>query len=290
MSRILEALRRAEQEHNGASGPAAAEADVVLPNLLRALQTKAPAACRFAPLAYRSNPEHLLVSDGRERAAQAENFRLLRFRLEAWRGREARKAVLVCSAIPREGKTLVAVNLARTFALTGARVLLVDADLRKGGIHDVLGFEPLPGLAEVLLRTSSWRDACREIETLGFSYLPAGRLPGNPAELLRSPLLRQVLQEAAGIFDWIILDSPPLIPFADGRYLAAAADGAVLVARDGHTPAAEMRKALRALESFPLVGIVINGSDTKDASSYYAGYAAFPGPPERLSRREVAGA
>lgn len=290
MSRILDALHRASEEQGG-SAAANGAGEAALPELLRALRPQSPGASatvRFAPLRYRANPEHLLVTDGAERTAQAESFRMLRFRLEVWRGREPRKSVLVASSIPREGKTMVAVNLARTLGLTGARVLLIDADLRKGGIHELLDFPPQAGLADVLRGGPAWTEACREIPALSFFYLPAGRLPGNPAELLRGPRLRQVLQETEGAFDWVILDSPPLVPFADARYLATLAHGALLVARARYTPIPELRKSLRALESFPLVGLVMNDGDVATASRYYTPYAAALAlPPDH---QEAAGA
>lgn len=286
MSRILEALRRAEQEHGAPAAPPTAEDDLAsLPELLRALQPKAVAPNRFPASHYRPSLEHLLATDGHDRTAQAESFRVLRFRLEAWRGREPRKIVLIASSIPKDGKTVVAVNLARTLALTGARVLLIDADLRKGGIHDLLEFKPDQGLAEVLQGNESWQGVCREVAPLGFCYLAAGRLPANPAELLRSQRLRQTLQEAATIFDWIVVDSPPLVPFADARYLAALAHGVVLVARDGWTPLPELTKSLQALASYPLVGLVMNDSDEEPSSGYYARYPLMAAAPMEESAR-----
>lgn len=265
MSRIYEMLRRLEE--SGGQGQAA---------LLPGWPGEEPkgAAAAFPRHDCAPDAERLIVTEQR-RFAAAEAFRRLRYRLEQARARQALTTVLVTSAAPREGKTLVALNLAITLALAFTPVLLVDGDMRQPGVPGALGLPPATGLAEALEGRGRWREGVRQVEPYGLHYLPAGVPVTNPGELLASAALRQLLREAAEAFAWVIVDSPPMAAFADGLQLAAAADGVLLVGREGVTPEPELRRTVEALHGFPLLGLVLNGS-TVNREGYYRGYALPP--------------
>jgi len=273
MSRILEALRRAEAEREMDNGGERREQEPALEVILGAAQRKPRAELSFAPLEYHYNREHLRAGslDPNTHAA-AERFRQLRYRLEAWRARQPNGVLLVTSAIPGEGKTLVATNLAESLALASARVLLIDADMRRPGVAESLSLEPLPGLTEVLKGELRWQDACRHLNPLGYDYLPAGTATEKAAELLHANALQQLLGEVSEEFDWVIIDSAPLAPFADSLYLAAASRGVLLVARERFTPTDVLEKVLASLREFPLIGMVLNAVSERERDGYYYYY------------------
>ncbi|MGH9533429.1 MAG: CpsD/CapB family tyrosine-protein kinase [Terriglobales bacterium] len=263
MSRIFELLRRLEEGGSTAH-------EMLLPGWPGEQPGRTAIAFRDQDCA--PDSERLIVTEQNHLAA-AEAFRRLRYQLEQSRARQALTTVLVTSAVPREGKTLVALNLALTLALAVTPVLLVDGDLRQPGVPAALGLPPAEGLAEALERRGQWRDAVRRVRPYGVYYLPAGVPTTSPGELLASAALRALLQEAARGFAWVIVDSPPLAAFADSLQLASAADGVLLVGREGVTPEPALRHAIQALQRFPLLGLVLNGSMT-DATEYYHGYTA----------------
>ncbi len=217
-------------------------------------------------------PEGRLVGCSENHNLGAEKFRLLRYRLNQLRQRRSVSKVLVTSAIPKEGKTVVATNLAISLALSFPRVALVDADMRQPTIHGILGLESLPGLAEFLegkLAGVAW---IRRVEPLGLSYLPAGHASTNPYELLQGPRMRELMELIEPAFDWIIFDSPPLISFADSHCLATFTDTVLLVVRAGVTLRPIVRQALAALDSAYVAGVVLNASDDASQDRYYYHY------------------
>lgn len=284
MSRILEALRRAEQDRQRLNGDTPAKG-LPLPEMLRATTATVPPPA-FTALPYREDPRHLRVAAASTLAGKAgvngaEHFRLLRYRLETWRRTHTLQSLLITSAIPGEGKTLVATNLAETLAQGAGRVLLIDADLRRPGVGRALGLEPVEGLSELLQHGGDWRAHCREIDPLGFYYLAAGSAPEQPALLLQHERLKRLLSEAGEVFDWILIDSPPLVPFADSHYLAEASHGILLVARERVTPTADLQRALAALAGMPLIGIVFNAIRERRREEYYYAYYHSDGKRKR---------
>ena len=183
------------------------------------------------------------------------------------------KKILITSSIPGEGKTATAANLAIVLARSGRRVLLVDGDLRKPEIHNVLGVPSLPGLGEVLAGEASLEQALRCIDPLGLYCLPAGDPRSNPIPLLEGTALRNTLVAAEGAFEWVIIDSPPLNLLADAHCIASMADGVLLVVRWNFTPREELDHALTALKATPLLGLVLNGYDAPRDAYYYSKYS-----------------
>lgn len=278
MSRIYQALNRAEQERvNGGAvdmqpvevgfSPQATPLTAVPQGPLDEVQSV---------VFTNRNNSHVVVHDPRHRSA-AESFRLLRYRLEKLRERQPISSILIASAIPKEGKTLVAVNLACALALTSARVLLIDADLRRPAVHSALGLPALPGLAEALQNKIDVQAAYRRVDPLGFYLLSAGRIPVNPVELLQGAGMRLLLNDATSSFDWVIVDSPPLLPFADGHCLASLCNAVLMVAREGTSKKEYLQEALASLKAANVIGTILNEAQSRKEDKYYSGYGPTSG-------------
>ncbi len=215
----------------------------------------------------------------------AEKYRLMAHKLHSGRREKTLQTVLVTSSIPAEGKTSVAANLATVLAQTSPGVLLVDADLRAADLPKALGLEGnLPGLSDVLVGELSLSEAVRRVNPLGLYLLSAGSLASEPVTLLESAAFDRTLEAARRHFDWIIVDSPPLAPFADAHSLAARADGIVLVVRWGFTPTGELDRSIEALAGLPLTGLVLNAFDEPHHDDYYTYYKQNRTPRRALAR------
>jgi capsular exopolysaccharide synthesis family protein len=236
--------------------------------------TKAPvlATIPFDPTA-RRRP---LAIDADTHSARAEAFRHLRTNLQFVDVDEPLRVVLVTSAVPDEGKSTTAVNLAIAFANAGNSVLLIEGDMRRPRVADYLGLEGAVGLSNVLAGLVECDAALQPWGPYEFWVLPAGFLPPNPSELLGSRNMARLLEEQRERFDIVILDSPPLLPVTDAAVVAAYADGAVLVTRAGktaHTRVSAAVASLRAVDS-RLVGCVLTMARTTRRAGYY-GYSYY---------------
>ena len=181
----------------------------------------------------------------------------------------------MASALPNEGKTFVASNLAQVLARQHQRrVLLIDSDLRWSRLHMSFGSPVSPGLTEYLRGTADEYAVVQKgaIENL---FLIAGGAPtDNSSELISNGRFKSLLERLSPLFDWIILDSPPTVPVSDARLLAAFCDGVLMVVRAGYTPYNLSLKSCQQFESSQLVGIVLNGVDSSQASMAYKYYGA----------------
>jgi len=206
----------------------------------------------------------------------AEEFRTLRSRLYQIREKMPLKRLLVTSALPKEGKSFVAANLAQVLVRQhGRRALVIDADLRNPGMHRHLGASQSPGLAEYLLGECDEFAALQRGPMENLFFTPAGRVAGSAPELLANGRLKLFLQRVEPLFDWIILDSSPVIPVSDATLVAGVCDGILMVVRSNVTPSDLAR---RAREEFPdklLLGVVLNGAPSGKLaqSKYYYGEA-----------------
>jgi protein-tyrosine kinase len=211
--------------------------------------------------------EHLVVTSQNHDSGQ-EEFRLLCHRLERVREQRPLSKILVTSAIPKEGKTLVAINLAATLARRSSSVLLVDADMRHPSVHRALGLRLRSGLADFIEGRSDVSAVFQRLEPLGFCYIASGHPSTNPAELLQKPKLREFVGLATAEFEWIVFDSPPLNLFADAHCLSTLVDGVLLVVREGLTSNEALEEGRASLQSAFVAGLVVNAS-TEANHKYY---------------------
>lgn len=183
------------------------------------------------------------------------------------------KTLLVTSAGPDEGKTTTAANLAVAIALSGERVVVVDADLRRARLARTFGLDSSIGLTSLVLGTSSIPDALQTWDR-DLQVMASGPLPPNPSEIVGSQLFNQLLQSLSEIADFVVIDAPPVLPVSDAIAIAAQVDGVLLVARHGKTPrsaAAEARRKLAGVGA-NVVGYVLNAVPARDVNTYYSGY------------------
>ena len=230
-----------------------------------------------------------LVAQHLPKSQMSEAFRALRTSILLSQADHPPQVILVTSALPREGKTTAAANLAVTLAQLGDRTLLIDADLRKPGIGRLLNMTDgkYAGLSSYLAGVSSL-----ELVTVphpvipNLVAIPTGPLPPNPADLLSSHKLTDALRELRGQYKFIVIDSPPIMAATDAVILSVQADGVLLVVRSGETPKEAFTRARDLLSSVKchLLGVVLNAVDSS-APDYYYSYRYYPysygyGPPE----------
>lgn len=182
-------------------------------------------------------------------APVTEQYKMLRTNILSLSARRNLKTFVVTSSIQGEGKTITAANLAFALAedLNAKSVLLVDADLRKGRISRLLGLTPRAGLSDLLSNGVPLSDALLDIGVKNLTILPSGEIPKNPAELLGSVKMRQLLTELRGKFDAIILDTPPVMSVTDPGVLGSQSDGVFLVVQAGRTQRASVQHAQQLL-------------------------------------------
>jgi capsular exopolysaccharide synthesis family protein len=184
-------------------------------------------------------------------------------------------ALVVTSTAPGEGKTVIASNLAVGFALAGQRVLLMDADMRRPRAHVVFGLQQEPGLSDLMIDQGRMvADVVRKSGVPNLWVLPAGRLPPNPAELLSSRRFNKFLEKVQEQFDWVIVDSPPVMAVTDASILAHLASGVLFVTAADVTnrPAAVRAMEQLAAAKARLIGAVLNRADVERNAYFYAPY------------------
>lgn len=194
----------------------------------------------------------------------AEQFRSLRVRLEALAAERPMRTIAVTSAMPGEGKTTAALNLALVTAMSvGRRVLLVDCDLRRPKVHIALGLRPECGLAEVLADEAPLDRAVIKVDGTNLEVLPVRGTPSNPSELLGSDRMRALVEEVARSYDQVIFDMPPTLAMPDAKAMCELVDGIVFVVRADQTPADDVAAALDVLDRRRVLGVILNGVDAK---------------------------
>ncbi len=236
---------------------------------------------------------HMNMSEIRERALvcslapkspAAEAFRALRTSIVFDGGGEVPRSILVTGSVENEGKTLVSLNLAVAFAQMDRKILIVDADLRRSGVHKALGMENGLGLSGVLAGRGEPESAVSETDIPGLSVMVAGDPPENPAELLHLPALRETFDWASKTYDLVIVDSPPLTSVTDASLIARHVEGVILVARSCRTRRGIVERSVRILEETKarVIGAVLNDVP-RDSRSYGYGYGYGYSYPRRSS-------
>ena len=200
-----------------------------------------------------------LVSSAQS-SPRAEAFKTLRTNLRFTDVDNPPKTIVITSALPHEGKSTTACNVALTLALNGSRVVLVEADLRQPRASNYLGLDSTVGLTNVLVGQHTLADVLVSVQGGLLTLLPAGPIPPNPSELLGSLHLAALIKALAGSYDHVIIDAAPLLPVTDAAVLSSAVDGAIVVVRHGKTTRDELQRALQALEAANgrVLGTVVN--------------------------------
>ena len=204
----------------------------------------------------------------------AEAYRVLRTNLIFTSADAGGRALVVTSANPGEGKTTTVANLAAALAHNGAKVLAVDADLRRPTLHQHFGLQKTPGLSDLLVGKSTASQAIQTTRINGLQLLACGYQPPNPAELLGSPMMKQVVEALRSHYEWILIDSPPLLAMADTAVLASVVEGVVLVLAADSTPKPLVGRALDQIQSVGgrVVGVILNRVNLERNSYYYSQY------------------
>ena len=219
------------------------------------------------------------ISFANDNSRIAESFRKLRTNLSFLAVDNPPKVIVVTSSIPNEGKTTTAINLALALAEADNNVLLVDGDMRRSMVQEYLKLDGSVGLSTVLSGAVPLSEALQETTFAGLTVLTAGATPPNPSELLASQAAKKLLAELRGQFDYVIVDSSPLLAVTDGTLLAANADGALLLARYGKTRRDQLTHASEALSNVgaALLGAVFTMTPTRNSSSYAGSYYYYYG-------------
>jgi capsular exopolysaccharide synthesis family protein len=292
MSQIFDALRRTEADRSGVELSAARELLEVVerntgqstgPSERRKASTAPCQFTQFQTARVLLPPQSRLVCITDAESLAAEKFRFLGIRLRHLQQKRLLKRILVTSSVAGEGKSTIAANLA--CALAGSKqqkVLLVEGDLRRPSLAGLLGLGQLPGLSELLESDSDLAANIYRLESLGFCILPGGRAKSNPLEILQQEKLPAFMERLEGGFDWIVIDSPPVLPFADTSIWMRLADAVLLVTRPGTTAKRQLQRSLEAIEQSKLLGAVLNGSSEAVANNYYY-YSARSAVPQKTS-------
>ena len=231
------------------------------------------------------NPIPQLVSLVAPGSLEADQYRGLRHTMEQVRRDRGHQVIAITSATAGDGKSLTTLNLAGALAQSpDTRVLVVDADLHRPSIAKYLGFDETdgPGLTDAIERDGcSLADVARDVGRSNLSAVPAGVCTSGPYELLNSARFQTLLTEARGSFDYVLIDTPPLVPLPDCRVIGRWGDGFLVVVTAHHTPRRALAEALDLLDPGQVIGIVFNGDDRPLAP--YSGYYSYAAGTEAVS-------
>nr|WP_281364387.1 CpsD/CapB family tyrosine-protein kinase [Microcella alkalica] len=220
----------------------------------------------------------LIVHDD-PHSPRAEAFRTLRTNLQFLDIEPGARSFVVTSSVPAEGKSTTSANLAIALADSGARVVIIDGDLRRPKLAEYMGLEGAVGLTDVLIQRVSLADALQPWGRRGLTVLPAGSVPPNPSELLGSRAMQSLVHALEQEFDVVIIDMPPLLPVTDAALVSKMTKGALVVAAAGKTDRGELQGAIAALENVgaKVSGVIITMLPTKGPDAYGYGRYGYGG-------------
>ncbi len=281
MSRVHDALRRAEQtgaldsnapdQRAAGRSPAAAMLDPqpAMQGLLDLVRT----------IPYNPSPDALIIDPLHPHEAPTEEFRSLRTRLNHMQSLQPIHTAVVTSPSPAEGKSFAATNLALAEAqLAGNLTLLCDFDFRRPIVHNLFQTDRSPGITDYLQGKVQLHEAIRKIGDTNLYIMTAGEAVINPLELLNLKEVKHMLDKLPSLFNWVILDSPPLLFAADANLLSTLCHGTILVARIGSTTIDSMTRAMQSLCQNNVLGIVVNGARRGELYSKYTYYHSYYSP------------
>jgi capsular exopolysaccharide synthesis family protein len=208
----------------------------------------------------------------------SENYRQIRTEILSLLPKDANlKAIVITSAEPQAGKTMTSANIAITMSQSGHKVMFVDADLRKPQLHKVFNLERQGGLSEYLTGRADLNSIIKEVGIENLKVVTSGKSVHNPAELIGSKKMEDFIAEAKGVFDFIILDSPPVISVTDAVILSGMADASIQVVRSGKilVPAARNAKEKLANTKAKFLGVVLNGMKAEHSDYGYYHYYKY---------------
>ncbi len=295
MSRIHDALRKAGQEGSAPRGSSSRRtaSQILDPTSSNEPVVDRPATARDVSTAvvevdledleeiirnareitYNPQNDALVVNPTKPREAPAEEFRTLRTRLNHLQTLQPLHTLVVTSASPAEGKSFTATNLAVTQSqLADKRILLADFDFRRPNIDKTFQIDCAPGITDFLLGKAALGEILRRVSGTNLYLITAGQAVPNPLELLNLKECRLLIDSLRNHFDWVILDSPPLLFAADANLLSTMCDGTVLVVRIGSTTFDSVTRALQSLCENNVLGIVVNGARRGELYSKYTYY------------------
>lgn len=276
MSRLFEALQVSASEK---SGVAPAQELALVTEMFQRVESKAESSDDYRTLQVSPSPKSRLVSLLDKQSLASEKFRLLAVRLRQMQQAKGLKKILITSTIGKEGKSLISANLAITLARKQRqKVLLIEGDLRQPRLAAQFGLDGLPGLCECMASEGGIRDSVYFLDEAQLWFIPAGRPPENPLEVIQSVTLPERLDPLCSTFDWVVIDSPPFLPLADTTVWSRISDGIIMVAREGVTEMNSLKRCLEALPRAKVVGAVLNGCADVDHSNYYQHYAPLAPP------------
>lgn len=221
--------------------------------------------------------KHALVSDSMPFAV-IESYKSTRTNLMFTLSSEERKWVAVTSALPGEGKTLTCANLAITFAQTGAKTLIIDADLRKPRLARTFGVPSHPGISDAICGFCDLDNVIHKTDIDNFYVIPAGTIPPNPAELLASNEMKNLLEKLNDMgFEYIFFDTPPINIVTDAAAITRITAGTLLVVRSNVTTKESLQSAVGALNQagVRILGFILNGVDLEKNSYRYGKYGKY---------------
>lgn len=292
-SEALPDLFRSEEFKIGTPGSAFIEqSDSLIGTALPELETNDPAGATLSAVgltrpAIKRLPEFArwdveaerveprLVAITHPHSTYCEEYRSLRTHILHKSQRQKLQSIVVASVNPSEGKSVTALNLSWLLAQTdGVKALIIDSDLRMPSLTDYLGIETDKGLSDILSAKATLADSIVRLEPSGLHLLPGGEARQDVAELISGPKFKEILREAREMFDYVIIDAPPLAIFTDATVLINHADGAILVVRAGKTKYAAVDRVLESLPRDRMMGVVLNQSEEVLTESNY-GYGYY---------------
>jgi polysaccharide biosynthesis transport protein len=236
-------------------------------------------------------PRHPLIVQSDPHGPRAEAFRALRTNLQFVDAATHPRSLVFTSSLPGEGKTTTTANLAISMAAAGARVCVVEADLRRPRLLRYMGLEGSVGLTNVLIGQAELADVLQPFGDTGVQVLGAGLIPPNPSELLGSETMARTIRHLEQMFDYVIIDAPPVLPVTDATVLSTITGGVVLVVGCGVVTKEQLARALESVKAVNgnILGLVVNRIPTKgaNADSYYYAEGYAPMTPDR-SRKDRA--
>jgi capsular exopolysaccharide synthesis family protein len=265
MSRVHDALRRAG--NYPAFAPGAQPTHVIaVPNLLELVK----------PISFNPSPSALVIDALHPHVAPTEEFRTLRTRLNHMQSLQPIHTTVITSPAPAEGKSFAATNLALAEAqLSGNLTLLCDFDFRRPVVHHLMQMDRSPGITDYLQGNVALHEAIRRVGDTNLYIMPAGEAVINPLELLNLKEVKQMLDYLPSVFNWVILDSPPLLFAADANLLSTLCHGTILVVRIGATTIDSITRAMQSLCQDNVLGIIVNGSRQGEFYSQYTYYHSY---------------